>query len=196
MSLQVKCQSTSVVQFSLCCSVQHRLVVGCIHGHWNCAEFNTERILLILTSNSLLGKSLSDIINWKSSSLGNDTYVLSVEGYTLIRMFWTLQKLGEVWECFKSQGLQCPNSDKHTLGIPTVSMVLNQSFFLGKRSLLYFPLLNPYYKKSLIFFYIGTVLSKPYTWKSLSQLFRLWILAQTYGIIFKVSGKGKHVDTV
>lgn len=159
MSLQVKCQNISVVQFSLCCSVQHRLVVGCTHGHWNSAEFNTEHILFILPCNILSGKSISGSINRKSSSFGNDAHVLSVEGYSLICMFRTLQKLGGVWESLKSQGLQCPNSDKCTLGIPTVFMLLNQSFFLGKRSLLYFPCLNPYHKKSLIF-YIGIGLSK------------------------------------
>lgn len=149
--------------------MQHRLVVGRTHGHWNSAEFNTERILLILPCNILSGKSISGSINRKSSSLGNDAHVLSVEGYSLICMFGTLQKLGGVWKSLKSQGLQCPNSDKCTLGIPTVFMLLNQSFFLGKRSLLYFPCLNPYHKKSLIF-YIGIGLSKWYTWKSLSQI--------------------------
>lgn len=45
--------------------------------------------------------------------------VFSGEGYTLLCTFRALLKLGGVWEGLKSQGLQCPNSDKPVLGSPT-----------------------------------------------------------------------------
>lgn len=84
MSLQVNCQSVPVVQFSLHCSVQHRLVERITYGYQNTGEFNTECILLILPRKSLLGKNISSVVNRKSSSVEKDMYILSVEGCTLI----------------------------------------------------------------------------------------------------------------
>lgn len=70
--------------------------------------------------------------------------------------------------------------------------LLNQSSFLSKRSLLCFPLLNPYCMKSLVFIYWHWIKQMVYT----QITFPAFQNMHKHRIISKVSGKGKHIDTI